>query len=133
MKNEFQELGTKVNKLFTDIVKGKGDDVAPRIDVYETQNTLVYELDLPGFEKADVRLQVVDGSLVIQGKRKRMIEEEGINFRVKERKFGAFQREFALPEGADPAQIKAKFEQGVLVITLPYTGTTHTKNEVKID
>lgn len=135
MKSEFQELGSKVNRLFTDIVKGKEGEgeFSPRTDVYETQNEMVYELDLPGFEKADVRLQVVDGTLVIQGKRKRAPESEGAYFKLRERKFGSFQREFVLPEGADPAQIKAKFETGVLKVTLPVAGKPRTQNEVKID
>jgi HSP20 family protein len=94
---------------------------------------LVFELDLPGFDKADVRIKVVDGALVIQGKRKRAADTEGSYFKLRERKFGSFQREFVLPEGTDPSQIKAKFEAGVLMVTLPLAGKPRTQNEIKID
>ena len=135
MKQEFQELGTKVNRLFNDIVKGKDGEgeVSPKMDAYELNSTLVLELDLPGFEKADVRVQVVDGNLVVQGKRKRVQETETAYYRMRERRFGAFQREFSLPEGTDPSQIKARFNLGVLTITLPIAGPARNQNEVNID
>jgi HSP20 family protein len=71
--------------------------------------------------------------LVIQGKRKRQSETENAYYRIRERRFGGFQREFTLPEGTDPSQVKAKFNLGVLTVTIPLAGPARDQNEVNID
>lgn len=135
IKSEFKDLGSKMNRLFSDIVKGRDGEgeVSVHVDVYEFKGEMVFEFDLPGFKKEEVKVQVVDGRLIVSGKRSRVSDTDGVYFHVRERRFGSFQREFSLQEGIDPSMIKAKFENGMLFISLPLAEDGKSKSEVKID
>jgi HSP20 family protein len=91
-----------------------------RTDIYEKDGQLVYETELPGVKRDDIHIQVEEGRLIVSGevKREEKVEEE--NYFRMGRRYGAFQRSFPLPEEiADPKKIKAKFQDGILRITVP--------------
>lgn len=129
-----KDIGSKVNRMFGDLVKGRDaeGEVTVRVDVYETKEAMVFELDLPGFEKADVKVQIREDNLVIQGKRKRSADIDNVYFHTRERKFGSFQREFPLTPGANPENIRAKFENGVLYVTIPLPDSGTPRKDVEI-
>jgi HSP20 family protein len=118
-KNEFKEIGSKVNKMFDEFVRGKdgGKSYVPATDVWETKEEMVFELDLPGCSKSDFSVQVRDNALVIKGQRNRTSDAE-VNQLHRERGFGEFERSFPLPGNIDQARIKAKYDNGVLRVTL---------------
>ncbi len=91
----------------------------PQIDVLERGGQLVVRADLPGLSKDDVRVEVRDDALVIEGERRRERTEEGEGFYRSERSYGSFRRAIPLPEGVDPEQADARFENGVLEVSLP--------------
>jgi|GEM_PF-1441989 HSP20 family protein len=133
LKNEFKDLGSKVNKMFEEVVRGKDKGFYVVLaDVTETSEAMVYSLDLPGVLKSDVNVQVRDNKLVVRGKRGQETSESGTNH-ISERAFGEFHREFVIPAGVDTSQSKAKFENGVLVVRLPKEATTVGASEVKVD
>jgi HSP20 family protein len=76
-------------------------------------------VDLPGLDKDDVKVEVGDGAITIQGERRREHEEEREGFYRSERSYGSFSRMVPLPEGAITDQAKATFRHGVLEITMP--------------
>ncbi len=91
----------------------------PRIDVMQLDEKVVIKADLPGLETKDVRITCDRGALVLEGQRQYEHEgHQGDMIRV-ERTYGRFQRVIPLPEGADPAKADARFENGVLEITIP--------------
>ena len=92
---------------------------APPIDVREKDGNLVISAELPGLNKEDVKVEVHEDALVLQGERKREWEEERGGVRRSERTYGSFYREIPLPEGAKADQAKAQFNNGVLEITIP--------------
>jgi HSP20 family protein len=94
---------------------------SPRADVTESDKEMMITLELPGIDKNQVDLEVDDGRLVITGKKETKLDkkEEGVVRR--ERFFGTFRREFAVPGSVDPANVRAKFDNGVLEVTLPKT------------
>jgi len=96
-------------------------DWSPAVEMFERDGQLVIRADLPGLSPDDVRIEVTDdGSLMIEGERRSGIEaeEEGGVYRS-ERTYGRFYRVIALPEGVDADQAQARFDNGVLEISLP--------------
>lgn len=108
-----------------------------RTDIYEKEGQLVYETELPGVKRQDIHIKVEDGRLIVSGetKREEHIEEE--NYFRMGRRYGKFQRSFPLPEEvADPKKIKAKFEDGILKITVPLKESLKEKEraiEIKVE
>jgi HSP20 family protein len=119
VKNEFKEIGAKVTKIFDDMVRGKegARSYVPATDVWETKEALVYELDLPGCAKSDFSVQLRDNCLVIKGLRNRSTEAN-VSYLQRERGFGEFERIFPIPANIVQSGIKAKYENGVLRLTL---------------
>jgi len=120
IKSEVKDLGSKINKVFDEVVRGKGNesDFAIAADMFETPSAVVYEFDLPGLEKSQVAVRIRDNALVISGERLRD-EDENVIYHMRERAFGEFERSFTLPSGIDEEKVKAKFELGILRVTLP--------------
>jgi HSP20 family protein len=92
---------------------------APQIDVFQRNNELVVKADLPGLKKEEVKIDVTDDALTIQGERRAEHEEEREGIYRSERSYGSFYRVVPLPEGTMPEQAKATFNNGVLEITMP--------------
>ena len=92
---------------------------APQVDVSQNNNELTIRADLPGMTKQDVKVDVTDDAVTIQGERKREHEEERGGVFRSERSYGSFYRVIPLPEGAIADQAKATFKNGVLEIKLP--------------
>ena len=91
----------------------------PDVDMLQRNNELVIRADLPGLSKDDVKVDVTEDAVTIQGERKREHEEEKGGVYRSERSYGSFSRMIALPEGAITDQAKASFKDGVLEITMP--------------
>ena len=100
--------------------EGNGDgEYAPLMDMYETADSLVVELDLPGFARADISATVCCSLLVLEGvKRVEPLPHDG-RFICLERRFGRFCRTIEIPPDIDRSGIRAIFARGVLTITLP--------------
>jgi HSP20 family protein len=91
----------------------------PQIEVSQQNNELIIHADLPGLNKDDVKVEVTDDAVTIQGERHREREEERGGVYRSERSYGSFYRAIPLPEGAITDQAKATFRDGVLEIRMP--------------
>ena len=94
-----------------------------KTDVRETEDTYEVDVDLPGFQKDEIRLDLKDGYLTIQaakGLDKDQQDKKGKYIR-QERYAGAMSRSFYVGD-VEPDQISAKYEHGVLQISLPKAG-----------
>lgn len=91
-----------------------------RTDVTDEGDHYLLETDLPGFEKKDITLDIHDDMLTIRAERKSKVEEKDQKDKVirMERSYGSYQRSFDI-SGVDADQIKAKYIDGVLRLTLP--------------
>ncbi|MBW8271148.1 Hsp20/alpha crystallin family protein [Caldovatus aquaticus] len=94
---------------------------APAVDIVEDEKEYRITAELPGMDARDVELTLSDDMLTLRGEKKEEREEKTANYYLSERRFGSFQRSFPLPQGVDRDKIEAKFEKGVLTITLPKT------------
>lgn len=100
---------------------GARDNGLMKTDVKENADTFVIDMDLPGFNKEDVKAQVKDGYLVIEAVKnadKEDKDEDGKYIR-RERFYGTCKRSFYVGEQVTEEDIKAKFENGVLTLTIP--------------
>src|SRR5262245_16171978 len=110
--------------LFNDFASPRGQwaavaEYAPAADVLESQNEIKVKVDLPGHDPKSVQVKLENGVLTIQSERKQEHQEQQEGFLRTERAFGAFSRSFSLPDTVDPQKVEARFDNGVLTITLP--------------
>ena len=108
-------------------------DWAPAVDIQETEKEYLIKAELPEVKKDDIKVDVLDGVLTIQGERTQEKEEKGKRFHKVERAYGKFVRQFALPNEVDAAKVLAEFKDGVLNVHLPKTAAAKpTTVEVKV-
>lgn len=105
---------------------------SPSVDIYETDENIVLKAELPGVDKKEVSVEVKDNTLILKGERKREKEVKEENYHRVERSFGTFMRSFSLPVTVKQDQVKAKFKDGVLEVTLPKSEEAKPK-QVKVE
>ena len=93
----------------------------PRVDINETDKDIILDVELPGLDKKDIKIEVKDSTLTISGERKQEKETEDSGCRRVERRYGKFERTFGLPENVKTEKVSAEYKNGVLVLTLPKT------------
>jgi HSP20 family protein len=118
---EFEELQAATGQLLEDLMTGPGAAdgglFTPPVDIEETEDAWIVEADLPGVDKDDIEVDVRDGELTITGEIKQR-ERKGI-LRRRTRPVGNFEFRVALPGGADPNQVDANVNNGVLTVRIP--------------
>ena len=92
---------------------------APPVDIYETENELVFKADLPDVELNDLTVRVENQTLTISGERKFERKDAGKGYHRVERSYGNFSRSFSVPNSFDTDKVNAGFKNGVLTVTLP--------------
>jgi HSP20 family protein len=100
---------------------------APAVDVSTNDGDLVIRAELPGVKQEDVNIALQDNVLTISGERKVEQEQEGDSYYVRERQYGRFSRSVALPEGTDESKIHARYEDGVLEVTVQGAASAATE------
>ncbi len=92
----------------------------PACEVAETDANYLMSLDLPGMKKENIKIEVVDKLLTISGERKREAKsEEKEKVQRFEKSYGFFKRSFTLPTTVDTSKVEARYEDGVLELSLP--------------
>jgi HSP20 family protein len=89
---------------------------APAMDVWETDDELVYAFDLPGIPKETVSIEFEDGVLTVSGERERSQEVATDRLYRFERRYGSFSRTIGLPRGVAEDQISARYDNGALEV-----------------
>lgn len=110
--------GFRVPDLFSDL-SSSGSDLMPSIDVNETDDALMITAELPGVDEKDVDITVSDQMLTISGEKKSEREDKRGGGYRRERSYGMFSRTINLPFDIDPDKVEAKFDRGVLTLTIP--------------
>jgi HSP20 family protein len=105
---------------------------SPQVEMFERDGKFVVRADLPGMTKDDVKVEVTDNAIVIDGERKYEHEENEEGMYRSERSYGRFHREIALPEGAKTDNATANFKNGVLEITLDASDTGKNRKRIEI-
>jgi len=126
----FYDLHSEMNRLLDETYGGLSHrpggqqraqqltEWAPAVDVLERDGDLVVRAELPGVRPQDVEITVQDRVLTISGERREEHEEQRGGYYLRERKRGSFSRSMTLPEGVDEDRVRARYENGVLEVTI---------------
>jgi HSP20 family protein len=94
-------------------------DLAPAVDIREEESRYLLSADIPGVEREKIEITLEEGVLTLKGERRGESATNGQNYRRRERRQGAFIRQFSLPETVDTQNISATVKDGVLDIVIP--------------
>ena len=114
------------------------DDLEPvrtnnmKCDMYEKEGKYFIEMDIPGFDKKDIDLDLDNGYLTITASHENKVDEEEKNYIRKERTSFKSSRKFYLGE-VDEENIKAEFNNGILKIVVPKKEEIITKKKIEIE
>jgi len=116
-------LRREIDRLFDDTF-GRGDGVSawsPAVDIRETENEMLLELEMPGIKPEEVEITTENGMLTVKGEKRSQRKEgdENNRYHVVERSYGSFLRSFQLPQGIDESKIEADYNNGILSIHIP--------------
>ena len=124
-EHPFKELRKDMDSLFENFF-GQGRfmpstarGLTPSMDIKEDDKQIVVTTELPGMAEADIDLKVANGVLTISGEKKLERDEKKDNYHVMERQYGSFVRSVPVPDRVKESDIAAKFENGVLTVTMP--------------
>jgi len=126
---ELAALQNDMSRLMTGFLGQTGNGETertwvPAVDVWETENELVYAFDLPGIPEDKISVEFEDGALTVSGERERTHKTEGDRFYRYERRFGSFTRTVGLPQGVSEDAIRADYRDGVLEVHVPKPETS---------
>ena len=109
--------------LFDDIFGDsffKKEDKMMKTDIRETDNGSIIDVDLPGYKKENIKIDVTDGYLTINAKmNQKNTEDNNGKYVRRERFFGECSRSFYVGEAVEDLDIKAKFQNGILSLEIP--------------
>ncbi len=126
--SEMREMQHEMDRLFDRLLgrdltvpELRSKEWIPSVESYRKGNELVYKCELPGIDAKDVDVTVDENTrqLIISGERKTEKGAKEEDYIYRELAYGTFERRFMLPEGVKTDQVKAKFTNGILEITVP--------------
>ena len=141
----FYDVQSEVDRLFGEMLgglsrgrerQGAGQQLAtwaPAVDVLTKDADLVIRAELPGLKQEDVDITLQNGVLTISGEHKVDEEEDRGGYHVRERRYGSFRRSMTLPEGTDESKIHARFEDGVLEVTVEGAAIEQAPKRIEIE
>jgi HSP20 family protein len=125
------DLLDNVTRWFDDVFEPSLGTSLPAVDVRETEEAYLMEVELPGLSEKDVEVKL-DNTLLTISSRKDEKKEEKNGYVMRERRSASFSRSFVLPEGVDREKIDAEFKNGVLNLSFPKAPAAKVKTiEVK--
>jgi HSP20 family protein len=105
---------------------------SPQIEAYREGNQFIVRADLPGLTKDDIKVEITDNEIVLEGERRNEREENREGYYRSERSYGKFYRRLPLPDGAKPENAQANFRNGVLEISIEATQTQPRSRRLEI-
>lgn len=105
---------------------------APVVEAKRADGNFVVTAELPGMKKEEVKVQVTEDTLTLEGERKQEKEEKSEEYYRSERSYGHFYRAIPLPEGADADKATAEFSDGLLRISIPCAEVKHKTKEIPV-
>jgi HSP20 family protein len=129
-----KRMSDEMDRMMTNESRGTGNGVAwaPRIEVSQRDGSFIARAELPGMKPDQVKVEIAGDEVVIQGERVDEREVKEGNLSLTELQYGKFYRAIPLPEGAKAGEARAKFENGVLEITVPSPTPDTSRREIPI-
>jgi HSP20 family protein len=118
MGTDLQRLQREMNRLFSGFSQSSSHDF-PAVNVWVDEHDAVVTAELPGIDPGKIDVSVVGDVLTLSGSCDKEILQEGENYHRQERHTGYFTRTMQMPFRIDAGRIEARYEKGILRITLP--------------
>ena len=138
-------LHRDMNRLFDEVLggglplaggqagqSGQGQIINAHMNVSETEAEIRVAAELPGVREEDIDVSLNDDVLTIRGEKEMERQDDKENFHFVERSFGTFQRSIRLPVPVDPDQVQARFDNGVLTVTLPKSAQQERSRRIQV-
>jgi HSP20 family protein len=129
-----REFTKEINRAFSTSSSGEfaSEVWTPAVEVKEANGNFLITAELPGIKTEDVKVEVTDEALTIQGDREQEKKEEKEGVYHSERSYGRFYRSIPLPDGAKTDQIKAEMNNGILEIKVPVAETKQKSRQIPV-
>ncbi len=122
-----------MDRLFNDSLARSGGSVfVPKVDIIENEKSYELQVAAPGLTKEDFNIELKDNLLTVSGERKFTDEKKEKNYHTVETQYGSFSRSFSLPENVDSEKINAKYNNGILELTIPKDEKKALKTSIKV-
>jgi HSP20 family protein len=126
-RNSLANFNAPLSRFFDDfftpfVATGETESVGrmlPTVDIYEKENKIRIDAEIPGVAKEDIHVDVKGRRLTLSGESKTVNEVKDDNNYRRERRYGRFERTFNLAFDIDPEKVEAKYENGVLSLVIP--------------
>ncbi|MCH7950448.1 MAG: Hsp20/alpha crystallin family protein [Candidatus Dadabacteria bacterium] len=131
----YSDVDRLINEFGRGFHSGEATDEAswsPKVDIYETENTYVLNAELPGLKKKEIKIDLNDNTLTLNGEKKFEEKVDKENYVRVERSYGSFTRSFVLSDNVNAENITASYKDGVLKVTLPKKEEAKPK-EIKVE
>lgn len=128
-----REFAREMDRAFGALPEVENKVWWPAIECKQANGSFVVTAELPGMKKEDVKVEIAEDTLILEGERKFEETKEDKGFFRTERSYGKFYRSIPLPEGAKPEEIKAELANGVLEVKIPVTGSKPKMREIPIE
>ena len=141
----FYDLHSEMNRLFDETYGGLSrwpggqqraqqlTEWAPAVDVLQRDGDLVVRAELPGVRPEDVDITLENRVLTIRGERREEQDEQRGGYYVRERRHGSFQRSMTLPEGVDEDRVRARYDNGVLEVTIEGAAAAREPRRIQVE
>jgi HSP20 family protein len=139
-RRDIDKLHDEIEELFADLWQvprfaGTRRGFRPNVDSFyaEESNELTVVVEVPGVDPESINLVVGERILVIDGERRRPKVEGYVSYQQMEIEYGPFQRQVRLPKNVDPRRAHARYENGIVTITLPVIDRPAPRGRVSIE
>jgi HSP20 family protein len=140
----FWDMQSQMNRMFNEMLGNLGGqsparqlegvtEWAPAVDATTKDGNLIIRAELPGVKPEDVDISLHENVLTISGERKAEQEEQRGGYYIRERRYGSFSRSFSLPQGTDESKVRARFEHGVLEVTVEGAAVVEEPKRIQIE
>jgi HSP20 family protein len=139
----FGDMQSQMNRMFNEmlgnVTRSPGRQLegatewAPAVDATEKDGNLIIRAELAGVKPEDVDISLHGNVLTISGERKAEQEEERGGYYIRERSYGSFSRSFTLPQGTDESKVRARYEHGVLEVTVEGAAVVEEPKRIQIE
>jgi len=134
--HELLRLQDRLNRMFGPSLDDEDDQLVsgqwtPPCDIIETADAIVLRAELPGVLEEEIEVHVEGGLLTLHGEKRFEKDQEQSYHRI-ERAYGSFTRTFTLPRSVDAESISARYERGVLELTMPKRSETKPR-QIRIE
>jgi len=130
MKREMERIWDRLSSEMSTATLERGWN--PSLDLMETQESLVAEIEVPGINPDKIDISVAPEMLTVGGEKKQETGGQEKNYHVVERTYGRFSRSISLPTVVNPDRVEARYKDGILRITMGKRKETKSKRiEVK--